>query len=265
MAEIVFLGTAAALRLPSFHCLCSTCEDARAGTISKRTRASIAILGDQTTIIDAGPDIGEQLERECIRRVDNVLLTHWHYDHIGGLTEFGEPGSCEGWDLIPVFTPQSGIDRFDAELQYLTRRFSPHLVEPNQPFEVDSLQVIPVKTQHTEDSLGFILQGDRRVAYMGDGIRPPDETMDQLRGIDILILEASLDELDETDWLCQDIASAIEIWKEVGCSECMLTHMSFHRWRDGALIAGFTAEERDAVLRQHPGLQIALDGLRIDF
>ncbi|MGD2124107.1 MAG: MBL fold metallo-hydrolase [Gemmatimonadota bacterium] len=265
MAEIVFLGTAAALRLPSFHCTCSTCESARSGAIPERTRASIGILGDQTTIIDSGPDIAEQLEREGIRRIDNVLLTHWHYDHIGGLTEFGEPGSCEGWDLIPVFTPQSGIDHFNSELQYLKRRFAPHLVEPNKPFEIGSTRIVPVKSQHTEDSLGFILTGNRTVAYMGDGIRPPDETMDRLKGIDVLIIEASLDELDEADWLCQDIASAVEIWKEVACPECILTHMSFHRWRGGNLIAGFTEEERHAVLEQHPGLRMAEDGLRIPF
>jgi phosphoribosyl 1,2-cyclic phosphate phosphodiesterase len=263
VAEIVFLGTAAALRLPSFHCSCVTCEQARRGEIPPRTRSSLAILGGETTIIDAGPDIAEQMERESIRRVHHILLSHWHYDHVGGLTEFGEPSSIEKWDPIALFTPRSGIDHFEAELQYLKPRFSLHRIDPGVPFEVDSLRVLPVKTRHTEDSVGFIIDGDRRVAYLSDGIRPPEDSMSLLRDVDELILEATLDELDEANWFNLDVAGAIEIWEEIGSPACVLTHMSFHSWRDGSLVPGFDATQRDEVIRRHPGLRMAHDGMRI--
>lgn len=263
MAEIVFLGTAAALRLPSFHCSCVTCDQARRGLISRRTRSSLGLLDVGTTIIDAGPDIAEQLERESIRRVHHILLTHWHYDHIGGLTEFGEPSSIEKWDRISLFTPQSGVDHFDAELQYLKPRFSIHRIEPGVPFEVDSLRVIPVKTRHTEDSLGFVIEGDRRVAYLGDGVRPPEESMSLLQDVDVLILEATVDELDEDNWLNLDVAGAIEIWNELGSPACILTHMSFHSWRNGALVPGFDDARRSEILQRHAGLRMAHDGMRI--
>lgn len=263
MAEIVFLGTAAALRLPSFHCSCATCEQARQSETPHKTRSSLAILGDQTTVIDAGPDIAEQLERESIRRVHNILLTHWHYDHIGGLTEFGEPSSIERWDSISLFTPRSGIDHFNAELQYLKPRFTLHEIEPGIPFEVGTLRVLPIKTRHTEDSVGFVIDGDRRVAYLSDGIRPPEDSIRLLRDVDELILEATLDELDADNWVNLDVAGAITIWKEIGSPSCILTHMSFHSWRGGRLVPGFDPSQRDQIVQANPGLRIAHDGMRI--
>jgi len=85
--EIIFLGTAAALQLPSFHCNCETCQAARLNSRLSRTRSSLAILGEENTIlIDAGPDVAFQLNREGIQKVDAIFITHWHYDHVGGLS-----------------------------------------------------------------------------------------------------------------------------------------------------------------------------------
>lgn len=55
--ELVFLGTGAALQVPSFHCTCETCESARQNPEERRTRASVALLGKETVLIDAGPDM----------------------------------------------------------------------------------------------------------------------------------------------------------------------------------------------------------------
>jgi phosphoribosyl 1,2-cyclic phosphate phosphodiesterase len=214
-------------------------------------------------LVDAGPDIAEQLERESIRRVHHILLSHWHYDHIGGLTEFGEPSSIDKWDPISLFTPQSGIDHFDAELQYLKPRFSIRRVDPGVGFDLDGLRVLPVKTQHTEDSVGYVFQGERRVAYLSDGIRPPDESLALLQDLDELILEATMDELDADNWMNLDVSGAIEIWKEIGSPSCILTHMSFHSWRNGALVSGFDDVQRNQILEENPGLRIAYDGMRI--
>ncbi len=56
-----------------------------------RTRASIAIIGEETSVIDCSPDLSSQLERELLRKIDNIFLTHWHFDHVWGLAEIVEP------------------------------------------------------------------------------------------------------------------------------------------------------------------------------
>jgi len=90
--ELVFLGTSAAIQVPSFHCTCEVCEAARKDPKHRRTRASVALLGEETVLIDASPDMEFQLEREAIRRIDRIFLTHWHFDHVWGLAALGEPG-----------------------------------------------------------------------------------------------------------------------------------------------------------------------------
>ena len=83
--DIVFLGSSGAITIPAFFCDCATCEASRKDPTQQRTRASVALLGKETTLIDAGPDLEFQLEREGIRRMDNIFITHWHYDMYGDL------------------------------------------------------------------------------------------------------------------------------------------------------------------------------------
>ena len=64
----MFLGTGASFALPAFFCTCSTCEDARKNPNLPRTRASLVLLGAETTIIDVDPEIERQLEKEVILR-----------------------------------------------------------------------------------------------------------------------------------------------------------------------------------------------------
>ncbi len=265
MPEIAFLGTAAALRLPSFHCSCAICEATRQGAIARRTRSALAIIDSQTTLIDAGPDIAEQLERESIQKVDAILITHWHFDHIAGLGEFHEAAFIHKWEKLPLYTPASGLVHLEQELSYMKKTCDLRVIEAGMTLNIGLLRYIPVKTSHFKDSVGFIIEGKRRIAYLGDGVRPPDDTLELLSGVDLLILEATMDELDAEGWHNLDIAGAIEVWKEIGSRECILTHMSFHSWRDGALIAGFDEDRRTDVLRENPGLKMAYDGLRIPF
>lgn len=79
---MVFLGFRGAIQVPSFNCTCRVCEEARREKRLQRTIASVALFGKESVIIDANPDLPSQLEREGIRKVDRVFLTHWYFDHI---------------------------------------------------------------------------------------------------------------------------------------------------------------------------------------
>jgi phosphoribosyl 1,2-cyclic phosphate phosphodiesterase len=128
--ELVFLGTAAALQLPAFFCSCSTCEVARRHPEQRRTRSSLALLGQETVLIDAGPDLDSQLEREGIRSVDRLFITHWHYDHIGGLGGLTEPAGIGHWPPIEIYLSAGVAFHFEQELAYMQPRIRLHPVEP---------------------------------------------------------------------------------------------------------------------------------------
>jgi phosphoribosyl 1,2-cyclic phosphate phosphodiesterase len=261
--EIIFLGTAAALQLPSFHCSCDSCRQARNNPVLRKTRSSIAVKGNKIILIDAGPDTAFQMERESIRKIDYIFITHWHYDHVAGLGELGEPASIGKWDKIKLFLPEQDVTRFENELSYLKKIFNIEPVSPGFITEIDGIKFKAVKTNHSHDSLGYLIEYNKRFAYLVDGIRPPDETIEYLKNTDTLILEATMDELDE-DWHNWDIRRAVDFWKETGIKECILTHMSFHSWKNGMLTAGFSESERKHIMRDNPGLLMAYDGMKSD-
>ncbi len=124
--ELVFLGTSGAIQVPAFFCSCDTCGAARRDPAQRRTRASVALVGNETTLIDAGPDLEFQLVREGLRQIDRVFITHWHYDHVWGLGALGEPSSIARWPRIDVYLPHQVAYHFDHELAYTRHRVDLH-------------------------------------------------------------------------------------------------------------------------------------------
>jgi len=250
------------LALPAFFCTCATCEAARKDTSQRRTRASAALVGQEITLIDAGPDVGWQLEREGIRRVDRVFVTHWHHDHVLGLGPLAEAAKFAGWRPVHIYVPEEVMCHFDEELSYTKQHIVVHPTTVGQTINLPDAKWEIVKTNHTEHSVGFIVESGRRFAYLVDTYMPPPETIKRLRNLDLLILEATLDHLD-IEWKHFTLGQAIDFWKRTGTPECILTHLSCHTWRNGQLISGFTPEERKELELKHEGLTVAYDGLRI--
>lgn len=249
--------------LPFPFCECVTCRAARADPAQRRTRASLAVLGRQVTIIDPGPEFEAQLERESLRRVDNILVTHWHYDHIAGLASLGEMPALAGWPPVHVYLPASVAYHFDQELAYTRRSVVLHPVTPGSRFSVDGLHVEVVKTSHNRESQGYIFNSDTRWAYLGDGVMPPDDSLARLAGLDLLFLEATVDELDVEHFSNQTPDQAVAVWQRTGARRCVLTHLSCHSFLGGRLTAGWDAAARAAWAAQHPGLTVAHDGMRL--
>ena len=83
--KLIFLGTGAGCGVPSFFCDCKACQEAQSEPRYRRTRCSVAIQGEMTTLIDTPAELRMQLIREGIDQIDQLLMTHWHYDHSSGL------------------------------------------------------------------------------------------------------------------------------------------------------------------------------------
>ena len=265
--ELVFLGTSAALQLPSFHCTCEVCEAARKNPGHRRTRASAALLGKETVLIDASPDMETQLEREAIRRLDRIFLTHWHFDHVWGLAALGEPASIDHWPPIDIYLPSQIVDVFNQQLGYMAAQIELHPVEPGDVIDLPDASWEVVKTKHTDHSIGYIIESSQRVAYLVDTAHPPKATMERLSDLDLLILDATVDELvlgeGEPKWNEFSLPEAVEFWRQVGAERCILTHLSCHKWIEGKLVAGLSHPERLKYGKRVENLQFAFDGMRV--
>ena len=261
--ELVFLGSSGCIQVPAFFCDCANCRAARDNPSLRHTRADLAVLGSETVLIDTGPDLASQLEREHIPRVDRIFLTHWHADHVAGLSELGEPSSICKWPKIDMHVPSEVADHFTGELAYLAPRLNVHRVNPGDRIKLPDGTWEVVKTNHTDHSVGYVVHAARTWAYLVDGIVPPPETVEHLEGCDLLIIEATMDELDEEHWKNFSIQQAVEFWRHTGIGECILTHCSHHSWRDKMLVAGWTELRRKNFEREYPGLRFAHDGMRI--
>lgn len=264
--ELVFLGSSGAVLVPFFYCECGVCEDARSNPENRRTRASVALIGKETTLIDASPDIELQLDRERIPSIDRIFITHWHFDHVGGLGALGLPASLGGWPPIDVYIPHQVAFHFDQELSYLRRHVNVHGISPGDVIELPDATWEVVKTTHTEESVGFVVESSRRFAYLVDGIAPPARTIESLNDLDLLILDAIVDQLiprpDEV-WYHFSTREAVKFWKELGTEECILTHIACHSYEMGEFRPGMSNDERLRFESVNPGLKFAYDGMRV--
>jgi phosphoribosyl 1,2-cyclic phosphate phosphodiesterase len=260
--ELVFLGSGGPFTLPQFFCRCEVCVAARKNPLQRRTRASVAIIGEEVTLIDAGPDLEMQLEREGIHRIDNIFITHWHYDHIAGLGSVGYPQVMNGWNPIDVFVPKNLVTHFDKELAFLKERIALHPIVPSDVKLLPDAEWEVVKTEHTMDSVGFIINSEKKVAYLVDTALPPNDTTLRIKDVDLLIVDAMFDSLD-TEWRHFTVQGAIDYWQSIGIPECILTHLSCHRWENHQWLAGLSHTERIELEKDNPGMRFAYDGMRV--
>lgn len=197
--KITFLGTSAAWPTPHPGCDCPQCAEARTEPRLRRTRSSLLLeSGDEVVLVDPGPDVFQQFEREGLEaRVDRVLVTHCHMDHILGLD-----------DLVNLRADRKHVLDVHAAA-YHRRRITeifPHLIDEREPriaFEVwkpgteltmEGIRLEGVETGHrayfpTTALLMHIETSDgvRRVAYATDMGDLPDDSRERLEEIDVLV------------------------------------------------------------------------------
>ena len=141
-----------------------------------------------------------------------------------------------------------------------------HPINPGDRCELPDATWEVVKTTHTDHSVGFIVESSQRFAYLVDGVMPPSETVERLKGLDFLVLEATVDELllkEGEKWVNFSLQQAIDCWKQIRVERCILTHISCHSWKDNRLVAGLSHSGRLEYESRTPGLKFAYDGMRV--
>lgn len=250
--SLTLLGTGTSQGVPVIGCRCPVCLSA--DPRDKRFRVSgLVSNGNINVLIDCGPDVRQQLLRAGVTRVDAVVITHEHNDHIIGLD-----------DLRPLIFAQRRPFLIYAEARVLTEirvrfayafaakpypgapSFELRELTPGIPIQIGDLpEIVPVRVMHGDlPILGFRVG---KMAYLTDVKSIPLQSLDQLRGLRWLVTSA-LHEFDHHSHMT--IAEAQAFAKTVGAQNTYFIHMSHH--------AGKHVDLESAL---SPGLRVAYDGL----
>lgn len=252
---MVILGTGTSVGVPAVGCSCRVCHSGNPR--NQRLRCSvIAGLPEGNLLIDTTPDLRTQLLREQIGLVHAVAYTHEHADHVMGLDDLRLMQFYLGHP-VPIYCTSQVEDRirksFDyafSDLEETHAGATPKLEFlriDTSPFEVLGAVVTPLRLQHGPrlHVLGFRIGN---VAYCTDTNHVPEETIDRLRGLDVLILDALRYRPHATHFGLQE---AVQVAQRIGAGQTYFTHICHD----------MEHEATNATLPE--GMQLAHDGLRL--
>ncbi|SDE70858.1 MBL fold metallo-hydrolase [Sporomusa acidovorans] len=258
-ATFILLGTGAGPGLPSFFCDCAGCREARDNPALARTRSGAFIdTGNSKLLIDASPDLRHQLIRESITRVDGIFMTHWHYDHFGGLGELEYYIKLARNEAIPIYLPPSAVEQFTAAFPNLTEAFAVKSWQFARQYRVDSLGITPLPANHGIETAGFLLEtAGTKLAYYPDTAGLPAVSAGKVNGVDWLICDATF---HGDNWFPQahmSLEQAVDLGRQIGAKNTVLTHLAVHYSRPAT--SRQLAEEAAA----YENVCVAYDGMRI--
>jgi phosphoribosyl 1,2-cyclic phosphate phosphodiesterase len=252
--ELLFLGSGTSAGVPMIGCECAVCTspDPR----DKRNRASVVIrYGDTQVLVDATPELRIQALAHGLKRIDAVVFTHAHADHIMGLDDLRRFNYVKGGPL-DLFADRRTHETLANCFHYAFREpapdqkvYRPHLVhrEIVGPFEIGGATWTPVELFHGDlPVLGFRVG---RLAYCTDVSRIPAESYKLLEGLDVLVLDALQKHKHVTHF---NLPEAIDEARKIGAKRTLFTHIAH-----GLGHAATNAELPAGMELAHDGLVVA--------
>lgn len=253
--KITFLGTGTSQGVPFIGCPCPVCQSDNKK--DNRLRSSIFIETPEANIvIDTGPDFRYQMLRAGVKRLDAVIYTHGHKDHIAGLDDIRAYNYFQNMP-IPVYATletQAGLKR---EFSYIFSEFSypgiPQInlttINGDESFIINGLTITPIKTLHYKlEVLGFRI-GD--FTYITDANFIAPEELDKTRGSKAIVLNALRNEPHISHFT---LSEAIEVAKSTGIHDTYFTHISHQLGLHDVVESNLP-----------PGMHLAYDGLILEF
>lgn len=251
--KLIFLGTGTSTGIPVLGCSCPVCRSSDPRDRRLRTSALLTTDAGRHVLIDCGPDVRTQLLRYHNAPVDGVIITHSHYDHVGGVDDLRTLSYRDGIDLYCRADVDADLRRmlpycFNNSNYPNIPRLRLNTVSEMVPFEVAGITVTPLPVMHGRlPILGFRIGN---LGYITDATLVPDVTVEKLRGVDTLVINALRITPNPTH---MSLAESLAVVERISPRRAFLIHMSHQM--------GLQAES-SALLP--PGVEFAFDGLSIE-
>ena len=223
--KLTFLGTGTSCGVPTIGCRCYTCRSK--DPHDKRLRCSALIETETTRIlIDCGPDFRQQILSHPFRKINGILITHAHYDHMGGMDDirpycqFGEinvyadPIACQGLlQMLPYCFAEHRYPGVPA--------IQLHEIHKHEPLMIGDLEIVPIEVKHHDlPILGYRIG---KLAYITDMKTIEEEELSYLQGLDMLIVNALREWPHHSH---QTLDEAIDFARMIGARQTWLIHSS---------------------------------------
>ena len=250
--RLTFLGTGTSCGVPTIGCQCYTCSST--DPHDKRLRCSALIETAQTRLlIVCGPDFRQQIMPQPFRKIDGILITHAHYDHMGGMDDIRP--YCQFGEINVYADP---IAR-QGMLQMLPYCFAEHRypgvpaiqlheIHPHEAFRIGDLEIVPFQVMHHDlPILGYRIGS---LAYITDMKTIAPEELPYIEGCDTLVVNALRQKPHHSH---QTLDEAVAFAKRVGARQTWLIHSSHDIGRHAEVNASLPAN-----------IQMAYDGQVIE-
>jgi phosphoribosyl 1,2-cyclic phosphate phosphodiesterase len=252
-ATLTVLGSGTSMGVPTIGCSCRVCTSS--DPHDRRTRPSVFLEYDgHTVLIDTTPDFREQAIRERITRIDAILYTHAHADHILGLDDV-RPLSFRSADKIPLYAHEGtakslrSIFRYIFDADYKFGGIARVEIKTiNGSLELFGARFEPIKIIHGDAEIHGFRFGS--AAYLTDFSEIPPESMNRLRDLDILFLDALRHRPHPTH---STVSNSLRLVEELKPKRAFFTHICHD----------LPHAETNATFPEH--VRLAHDGLKLEF
>jgi phosphoribosyl 1,2-cyclic phosphate phosphodiesterase len=252
--QITFLGTGTSHGVPMIGCDCATCRSTDPHDRRLRPSVIVRAVDGTSVLVDAGPDLREQALRHRINRVDAIVFTHGHADHILGVDDVRRYNTLMARPM-KLFSDALTLDEIRRMFGYAFDPATPkgggipqlELMEVDGPFTVGSLDVIPVPIWHGKRLILGLRLG--RFAYLTDCSAIPDGSWAMLEGLEVVVLDALRHTRHPTHFSLEE---AVAVSRRIAARQTYFTHMS-HDLPHAATNAQLP-----------PGMALAYDGLQVN-